>query len=283
MYGSIDRDKLNYPGQFTLGRVFALSYRSVIPTFPVFMDISDNVLEINIYEGLDKSVITGNIVINDSQNITTHLPLTGFERLDFKVFTPGCSRGYDFTRETGSPVYIYSITDRQGDTARNQKYILNFCSKELIRNEQTKVKRAYEGKSEGAIFNIVRQELDSKKPLFLEKTRSNHKYVIPKLRPLNAIQMIAEAARPANHNAPGMVFYEDANGFHLRSYENMLAINSQKARPAVANFIVKVAGAQTPKQSIVEKMQQVNSFAIKKQFDTLSSYQKGVLCNNDNT
>ena len=279
MYGSIDRDKLNYPGQFTLGRVFALSYRSVIPTFPVFMDISDNVLEINIYEGLDKSVITGNIVINDSQNITTHLPLTGFERLDFKVFTPGCSRGYDFTRETGSPVYIYSITDRQGDTARNQKYILNFCSKELIRNEQTKVKRAYEGKSEGAIFNIVRQELDSKKPLFLEKTRSNHKYVIPKLRPLNAIQMIAEGARPANHNAPGMVFYEDANGFHLRSYENMLAINSQKARPAVANFIVKVAGAQTPKQSIVEKMQQVNSFAIKKQFDTLSSYQKGVMCN----
>ena len=102
--------------------------------------------------------------------------------------------------------------------------------------------------------------------MFLEKTRSNHKYVIPKLRPLNAIQMIAEAARPANHNAPGMVFYEDANGFHLRSYENMLAINSQKARPAVANFIVKVAGAQTPKQSIVEKMQQVNSFAIKKQF-----------------
>ena len=118
------------------GKVFIYK-RNDNNKYEYVMDISDNVLEINIYEGLDKSVITGNIVINDSQNITTHLPLTGFERLDFKVFTPGCSRGYDFTRETGSPVYIYSITDRQGDTARNQKYILNFCSKELIRNEQT--------------------------------------------------------------------------------------------------------------------------------------------------
>ena len=135
MYNTINPNILRKAGDYLLSDVTLISYQSTEGSSrPKKISIRDSIGEINIYESIHSKTLSGDVSLADSQNIIKNLPLTGFERLDFKVFTPGCSRGYDFTRETGSPVYIYSITDRQGDTARNQKYILNFCSKELIRN-----------------------------------------------------------------------------------------------------------------------------------------------------
>ena len=276
MYKSLDRSQLDFPGQFTIGKIIAVGYQANLLTGRKEMDITDLVVEISIYESINKKVLTGNVLINDSQNITSHLPLTGFERIEFKVFTPGCSRGYDFTAKTGHPMYIYSIKNRSGGTGRNQQYILNFCSKEFLRNEQTRVCRAEAGLTENAVFHIVRQELESKKAVFLERTKSNHKFVLPRIRPFKAIDMLKNAAHSQDHETSGMVFYEDANGFHFRSYENMLALSSAQARPVVANFSVKIPNAG--ESDIMQRMNQVNSFSIDSQFDTLANYRKGVYC-----
>ena len=80
---------------------------------PLRIDITHLLAEINIFESLDSKTLTGNIVVSDAQAIPIHLPLTGFERVEFKVFTPGCSRGYDFTSKTGHPMHIFRITKRR--------------------------------------------------------------------------------------------------------------------------------------------------------------------------
>ena len=141
MYGTIDRNKLEYPGHFTIGKIFLTSYRTQFLDVPQKIDITNLVGEINIYEGIKNKVLTGNLILLDAQAVPTHLPLSGFERLEFKVFTPGCSRGYDFTTKSGHPMYIYNITNRSEQTARSQAYKLNFCSKEMISNEQARISR----------------------------------------------------------------------------------------------------------------------------------------------
>ena len=277
MYGTIDRQKLEYPGHYTISKVYLLSYRMGPTLSPLRIDITHLLAEINIFESLDSKTLTGNIVVSDAQAIPIHLPLTGFERVEFKVFTPGCSRGYDFTSKTGHPMHIFSITKRQEITARSQAYVLEFCSKELITNEQTRVSKPFKGATERHIFDIVRNTLNSKKPLFLEETKSNHQFVIPRVRPLKAIEMLSSSAFSKKHNTSGMKFYETANGFHLRSYENLLAITSEMARPVVAKFVVKVANMKDD-EDIVSKMQQVMGYSIDKQFDTLQNYRSGVYC-----
>lgn len=275
MYGTIDRNKLEYPGHFTIGKIFLTSYRTQFLDVPQKIDITNLVGEINIYEGIKNKVLTGNLILLDAQAVPTHLPLSGFERLEFKVFTPGCSRGYDFTAKSGHPMYIYNITNRSEQTARSQAYKLNFCSKEMISNEQTRISQAYKGVTEKGVFDIVRTHLKSKKALFLEETKSNHQYVIPRLRPFKAIDMLKEESHSKLHNTPGMTFYEDADGFHFRSYENMLAMTRDKARPVVAKFAVKPANVGE-KKDVIEQMKQVYGFSIDKQFDTLQNYRTGM-------
>ena len=142
MYSEINTDELKSAGQYSLSDVTLVSYQSAAGTSnPKRISIRSLVTEINIYESIDSKCLSGNIVVTDAQNIPNHLPLTGLERVEFKLFTPGTSRAFDFTPETGHPMHIYKISDRIGLNPRAQGYILHFCSREMITNEQVRIQR----------------------------------------------------------------------------------------------------------------------------------------------
>ena len=109
MYSSIDQNKLDKAGRFLLDDVVLVSYVSADGSNQNAKSISirSQVLEINLYESLEGAGLSGNIVVADGQAVVSHLPLTGYERIEFKLYTPGTSRGYDFTSVTGHPMFIY--------------------------------------------------------------------------------------------------------------------------------------------------------------------------------
>jgi hypothetical protein len=182
MYSQIDTDKLTKAGRFLLDDITLVSYQSADGSNKNAKSISikSQVLEINLFETLFGS-ISGNIVVADGQAVISHLPLTGYERLEFRLFTPGVSKGYDFTAETGHPMYIYKITGRQPTTPRSQLYMLHFCSKEMVDNEMIRVNRAFTGTVDQMVTDIFRYDLKSKKNLIVEETRGNRKYVMQKV------------------------------------------------------------------------------------------------------
>ena len=67
MYGTIDRQKLEYPGHYTISKVYLLSYRMGPTLSPLRIDITHLLAEINIFESLDSKTLTGNIVVSDAQ------------------------------------------------------------------------------------------------------------------------------------------------------------------------------------------------------------------------
>ena len=81
-------------------------------------------------------------------------------------------------------------------------------------------------------IQILRDEtgLDSKKKLNYEPTRNKDKFVIPNMRPLSAMNLLANKALSKNANGAGYYFYETTKGFHFRSYESMLAGQGKNAR-----------------------------------------------------
>ena len=279
MYESIDTNKLDKTGRFQLDDIALLSYQSADGSNenPKSISIRSLVMEINLYESLEGPGIYGNVIVADGQAVLSHLPLTGYESIEFKLATPGCSKGYDFSTMTGHPMHIYKISDRQPTTPGSQIYMLHFCSKEMLSNEMTRVNRTMTGTVDQMVIDIFRSDIESTKNLIVEETKGIHKFVMPRLKPFNAISKLAANAEPMKYASSGMIFYEDSTGYRFRSIENMLAI-SGAARPVVAKFQQKPRNVKggTGETDIIKEMQTVDSYAIKDQFDTLKNLSNGV-------
>ncbi|MGA1047528.1 MAG: hypothetical protein ACO3UU_05930, partial [Minisyncoccia bacterium] len=279
MYSQIDTKSLTRAGRFLLDDIVLISYQSADGSNKNAKSVSikTQVLEMNLYESLEGPGLSGDVVIGDGRAILSHLPLTGYERIEFKLYTPGCSRGYDFSSETGHPMYIYKISGRNPLTPRSQIYILHFCSKEMIDNEITRVNRTLEGTVDQMVIDIVRNDLQSKKNLIVEETKGLRKYVMPRFKPFKAISQISTVAEPLKYASSGMLFYEDATGFRYRSIENMLAV-AGAARPVTAKFQQKPRNVKggTGQSDIIKEMQTVDGYSIKEQFDTLKNLSNGV-------
>ena len=237
MYSNIDTNILDKAGRFALDDIALISYTSADGSNqnPKSISIKTLVLEMNIYESLEGPGIYGNIIVSDGQAVLTHLPLTGYEQIEFKLATPGCSRGYDFSTRTGHPMHIYKISDRTPTTPNSQIYILHFCSKEMLNNEMVRVNKTLTGSVDQMVIDIFRNDIESTKNLIVEETKGIHKFVMPRMKPFKAISKLASCAEPLKYNSSGMLFYEDATGYRFRSIENMLAI-AGSARPVVAKF-----------------------------------------------
>ena len=279
MYSQIDTSKLTRAGRFLLDDIVLVSYQSADGSNKNAKSISirSQVLEIDIYESLNGAGLSGSVVVADGQSVISHLPLTGYERIEFKLYTPGTSRGYDFSSETGHPMFIYKISNRLPLTPRSQIYVLHFCSKEMIDNEMTRVNRTYEGPIDTMVVDMMRSDLDSKKNLIVEETKGLHKFVMPRIKPLKAIATLSGMAEPLKYNSSGMLFYEDSTGFRFRSLENMLAIGGV-ARPVSAKFQMKPRNVKqgTGESDVIKEMQTVDGYTIKDQFDTLKNLSNGV-------
>ena len=279
MYSQIDKDTLTKAGRFQLDDITLVSYQSADGSNKnaKAISIKTQVLEINLYESLEGPGLSGNVVVADAQAVISHLPLTGYERIEFRLYTPGVGKGYDFSAATGHPMYIYKITGRQPTTPRSQLYMLHFCSKEMLDNETIRVNKSMTGTIDQMIVDIVRNDLQSKKNLIVEETRGARKYVMPRKKPFETIKLLSQAAEPQKYASSGMLFYEDATGFRFRSIENMLAI-AGSARPVVAKFQQKPRNVKdgTGETDIIKEMQTVDGYTIKDQFDTLKNLNNGV-------
>jgi len=280
MYSSIDSNRLKKPGDYLLSDVVLISYRSEKgDNTPISISVRSLVTELNIYESIHNKSLSGNIVLLDAQNVIAALPLVGFERIEFTLFTPSISRGFDFSRKNGHPMYIYRISDRESVNPRAQIYTLHFCSREMIRNEKVKATRAYKGTISQTVASILRDPslLDSEKNLILEESYFIHKYVAPIERPFDFIDEISKEAISKKFYSPGMIFFENSLGFHFRSYESLLAFSSGTARPAVAKFEPKPSNIRIEgNRDIIQEMKNASKFVIKDQFNTLKNLRNGV-------
>lgn len=277
MYKSIDPNILERAGSFKISQLYLISYASADGSGALSrMNIRELVREINIYEHLENTTLSGNIVITDATNVLQNFPVTGYERLEFKLETPGLKTGYDFSVESGYPMFVYAIDKRQQVNPRTQSYIIRFCSMENIKNQQRRVSKSLSGSIDQMMINIMRNDLKSKKNIIIEETRNLHKYVFPRLKPFDAIKLIAKDAKSKSFENGGFHFYEDAVGFHFKSYESMFCIENGKPRAAKAYYTPKVKNIRNGgNRNILSDYQSVDDYKIISQCNTLKNLQLG--------
>ena len=266
MYSQIKADDLKKAGDFTLSSVVVISKESFDGGSKAKKtDITSLVTEINLYEDIAQKNMTGQLVLSDSTGLPNNFPLTGNELLQFKLGTPGSERYYDFEKH---PMVIYKIGQRMAHNPRSQFYILYFCSMEQITNQTLKVQRSFEGSIDNMISSIVVGELGTKKDVYIENTRGSNKFVIPRLNPYKALDLLLPNCQSKKFENTGFRFYETALGFHCRSYENMVAVGVDDARPSNALFRQKMIGSSTA-SGVISEMQTIQEYEILEQYNTM--------------
>ena len=280
-----EKNILDRPGKYNLSELNIISYQQV-DNQPRFIDIKGITLTLSLTEDIFSNNIMGSIIVYDTQDIRTMLPITGLERLSMKLNTPGLP-GYDMSEKTGVPFQIYKVDsvrkDEQSDVG--QFYKIYFCSPEMYYNQIASVSKAYAGPIENAVVDILRQKkyLNSTKPFFFEQTATNAKYVIPSLKPYQAIKYLSKQALSGKYNNAGYLFYENAKGFHFRSLGSLLALGGARARPTVWNYMTQLTNVQDGQKpevkDIQRRLQTILKYEIGKPVDTLANMIDGMYAN----
>jgi len=162
-YFNASNTLIERPGNFILTDVHIIPYHREGDEGIYRQIITDQVLEFKIYESLESPFLHGDMTLVDGVNLISSIPLTGFERLEFKLYTPGEQRGYDFSVLSGHPMMITGIRNKAMLKDRIQSYVLEFCSMERVKNDLTKVSQAFTGTTDEAVSSLVRDNLDSKR------------------------------------------------------------------------------------------------------------------------
>ena len=266
--------KVDRPGAYELSDVILISYQSFDGSgTPKRLSIRSLVQEVSIYESLDGKFLSGDMTLLDATNAIQTLPITGFERVEFFLRTPGTDKGFDFSVATGHPMFVYALQNRTGANPRSQLYTLKFISIEAIRNHQTRVSQAFTGNIDQMVTDICYNYLKTKKDLIIEDTKSNHKFVIPRLKPTAAIESLRKNAQSLHYANSGFLFFENGDGFNFKSYEGLFCKKDGSPRPTKAHYSPKIKNIG---EDPIYALQSVENFTILKQFDTLNNTANGV-------
>ena len=220
-------DEIQFAGDYNLDGIILHNHQNEgLSSHNEGVDIQKLVVELNIYEGIEKNSVTGTMVIADSVNLINNLPIQGTERVSFKLATPGAHQVdhiVDCSEETGHPMHIYKLTDKRQINESTVAYTLHICSREMTRNNRTKVSEAFSGTYEQMVAKVLQDPdyLDSRKTLFYQKTRNQDKIVVPNFRPFGAIELMQQRALADDSKSAGYYFYQTTKGFHFRSFESM--------------------------------------------------------------
>ena len=219
-------------------------------------------MEIQIFQDIFSSVMSGSILINDGLDHFNNFYFCGNEYLQVSIDKPS------FGKPIEKVFRIYKVDGRKPGSDSSQIYQLNFCSEELIFSNQKLVSKAYKGKKTGDIIkDILVNELkvDASRLKTLEQTSGVYDYVVPNYRPLEAIQWAVSRSYDASKKYC-YFFYEDRDGFQFKSYNTMI-----KQKPLkTLKYEIK-----TVDQDPANNRDSIDKFEILNDFDILTSLTNG--------
>lgn len=279
------------------------------------ISIKDAVVEINYFEDMFINCSSGKLTINDSMGLQNKFSWTGNEYLELELAKPG-TEGIDYILPLKDKFRIYTNSGRHLTKDDNENLIVNFCSEELFLSEKIKISKSYKNKRIDEIVKDICKsflgiQVDDVKDengkvikpskLQLEKTLGTYHIVIPKLKPLEAINWLATLAISQKIGPEGganYLFYKNRDGFFFKSilsifnsvaeyrYRNPLSYQEDKTGGSASSgywYGIKNT-SQTNITSNEESFQgdpyhQIISYQIMNSFDSMESHQRGMFGN----
>lgn len=232
-------------------------------------------LEMSYYEDIYSFSVSGYITVVDAQGFVELLQLTGNEYIEVNF-----SKTKSGVNSNDRLYRVYKVGDRKPTGNMNAEiYTLYFCSEELMLSEQNKISKSFTGEK---ISNIIKNVLTDKlkvdveeKINVIEETTGLYDFVIPRLKPFEAINWLSTYARPNKAGAVGadMLFFETKEGFSFRSLQSMFRDE------IYATYKYQIKNIEEKQQPFQEKTISVLDYEFVKAYDMMDEITSGAFAN----
>ena len=264
---------IKYAGEVELQKLVLISSSGTA------IDLTELVININIYESVFSHAMSGSIMIADTNNLSVNLPIIGQEYLSLKLNTPTLEdKAIDYSENV---FVIYKIKQRESDSLM-QVLELQFTTPEMLKSNRVRVSKSYtdtiDNITEDVLTNI--KYLDTKKDLFIEPTSGIRRIVVPNLHPYEILRKLATESISKENASPHYVFFENTRGIHFRSIQSLYAQGVTGRYHAGDKAIdEETTGLTNAGESgdLMQDMKRIISFNMGANNDTLANIKGGML------
>ena len=196
-------------------------------------DITLGAPEIDYYESIESPTISMSLRFLDVDQVIGRKGITGGELIEVTV-KDGDEDEFKITKD--HKMMLNSVVDMNTQT-KFQEATLEFVSQETIINETSRLNKKFTGNVSQTVKDILTKDkkgILTKKKVFgpdkeqlgdivVEKDRATNSYsfVGNLKRPFDTIQWLCAKSRASNQSC-GFLFFENLDGYHFRSIENLL-------------------------------------------------------------
>lgn len=237
------------------------------------IDFRKLMIDMSYYEDIYTFAASGYVTIIDAQGFVESMELTGneFIEVDFGKIK-------DAPNENIQRFRVYKLGNRKPSGNNNSEpYTLYFCSEELMLSEQIKISKSYNGQKISSIVSDIlldKLKIKSTNIETIEETTGMYDFVIPKMRPFEAISWVSTYARPQRYgNTADMLFFETKNGFNFRSLQSMYKDD------IYATYRYEPKNISGQNQNIQDKTTQVLDYEFNKVYDMMHDINSGAFAN----
>lgn len=202
---------LRYAGDVNIEKV------DIITPKGLFQNVRGQVIQLRIFEDIFSPFITGAIVLKESFDLQSLLPLIGEEFIEIKVSTP------TLKKPINGIFHIYKMSDKVPVGDRSVGYELNFISAEALIDSNKRISKVFAGKISDIVGTFVKDKIDgleSEKKFNIENTRNTIKYVSPYWTPVQNLTFLSDNSISENQS-PSYLFYENRDGFNFKALETL--------------------------------------------------------------
>ncbi len=227
------------------------------------------VAEFSIFENITLPYLTGNMILQDDQDIMRLIDLNGTERITIEYIIP------DESQEAVSKTFIITSIAKQSRYNDFTNVIaFNMIEDIGYYNLVRKISKFYDGKGEQIISDIVEDKFKRKLDIsrMAESFQSAMRYIIPYLSPFDAIKNVL-GKMTTTFGMPYFFFSSvSSNDLILTDLESII-----KTEPFNKNNPFVYSQAVTNSTSMLDQMMAISSFEGSNLEDTLLLAQKGAL------
>lgn len=204
------------------------------------IDISGLMVQLELFQSIFQPVMKATMMLSDAVSLHTKFPLIGEETIEVtylpsKQGSVGVANSMEQENdEIGILKFCIDKIHRQevSEQGKNTVYILNLYSLEMLDNIKKRVQSAYNTTYTEAIRILLDNELNmSKNGKSLkgmtdgdepEKSRGSFTFIVPNLKPIEAILWMNKRAVPVDPTNFYFVFFERFDGFYFNTIQQMI-------------------------------------------------------------
>jgi hypothetical protein len=251
---------------------FALTTLTLLSATGTF-DLKNMMVELSYEEDIFNNTTSGYVMVSESMNYISLLNLNGNEYLRMTFSKDGETDPVD------KLMRVYKVGKRKLEqNMYTETYVLYFCSEEMLLSEQYKLCKSYPGQTvSDNIYDILSNELqvNDSNISIIEPTYGIYDFVIPTIKPFDAINWMSNYARPsADKLGADMLFFENKYGFNFRSLQSMMDIQTN---PPYASYTYNPKNIEQNTSN--QEIYNVTTYEILNSYDTLGSINAGVFAN----